>query len=281
MDTPHIQIPTSEKRSVSETEIRELTDFLDVLMDAARETILPHFRTRVATDNKAGEAGYDPVTVADKGGEKAIRALIERHYPQHGILGEEFGYKEPSDGLTWIIDPIDGTRAFISGMPTWGVLIGLFDGEKCILGAMDQPHTGERFTGSALGSFIRRNGQSTQMRTSDTQLLSQSSIYSTTPEMFASGNELALYHKLADQCRLPRFGADCYAYAMLAHGMVDLVVESSLQPYDIAAHIPIIENAGGFVKDWQGGPAHNSAQVLAAANRSLLEQAIAILNQPT
>lgn len=276
-------LPDTPKRTISPDELQELEVFINRLADAAADIIRPHFRTGLDVDNKGdGQGGrdhFDPVTLADRAGEDVIRAMIEEAYPNHGIYGEERGIKPSTDGLTWVIDPIDGTRAFITGMPLWGILIGLYDGEKAVMGVMDQPFTRERFFGCNSVAKVTRDGTEIALRTSGKTDLSASLKYTTHPDMFAPGPEHDAYQSLAAQVNLVRFGGDCYAYAMLAHGLVDLVVESSLKPYDIVALIPIIEAAGGVITNWAGGPAHNAGQIIAAATPELHAQAIALLKQ--
>jgi histidinol phosphatase-like enzyme (inositol monophosphatase family) len=266
---------------VSKDEAAELALFLDDLNEIARETILPYFRTGLSIDDKGDGLGgvrhYDPVTKADKLCEEAVRAKIEEKYPEHGIFGEEHGVKPSQNGLTWVIDPIDGTRAFVTGMPLWGVLIGLYDGRKAVMGTMDQPYTGERFFGGPMGAYIERDGQRRDIKTSTVTDVAQASIYTTHPHMFENNAEKTAYTALAKKCQLERFGGDCYAYAMLAHGLIDIVLESSLQPYDIVALIPIVEAAGGVITTWSGGPAHNAGQVIAAATPQLHKQALSYL----
>ncbi len=262
---------------MQDAELRTLIEFSGILADAAGAAILPHFRAPITVDNKKNDGKFDPVTVADHDAEQAIRTLILKTYPDHGILGEEFGAVSSRNGLTWCIDPIDGTRAFIMGVPQWGVLIGLHDGTAPVLGVMDQPFTGERFIGSRLGAHVTRNGVSTQLRTRACATLSEAVLTTTHPGAFGKKSEHDAYLRVAAQARMHRYGGDCYSYAMLAHGLIDLVIETALQPYDIQALIPIIQAAGGVITNWRGGPADQGGQVIAAGDARAHAAALELL----
>lgn len=242
------------------------------MADAARAAILPHFRTALRADSKDAE-GFDPVTVADRAAEEAMRAVLAEMRPQDAILGEEFGAVAGDSGLTWVLDPIDGTRGFISGTPTWGVLIALTDATGPVLGVIDQPYTGERW--SAAPGLARFEGPmgARALGTRATASLAEATLFTTFPEV-GSATEGAAFDRLKAQARLTRYGMDCYAYGLLALGQVDLVVEAGLNAYDICAPIAVIEAAGGVVTDWQGGPAHGGGRVLAAANPALHRAAL-------
>ncbi|WP_425043603.1 histidinol-phosphatase [Primorskyibacter sp. S87] len=251
-----------------------------LLADAARAATLPYFRRPDLTaENKEADApgGFDPVTAADRAAEEAMRSILSEHRPDDGILGEEFGAHEGRSGRTWVLDPIDGTRGFISGTPTWGVLIALSNGEGPILGVIDQPYIGERFTGGA--GFAEMTGPQggKVLETRTTASLGQAVLFTTFPEV-GSETEAEAFRAVSRQVQLTRYGMDCYAYALLAAGQVDLVIEAGLNAYDIQAPIAVIEAAGGIVTDWQGGPAHNGGRALAAANRDLHAQALSILS---
>lgn len=251
------------------------------LADVARVPALRHFREAgLAADNKAGPVGYDPVTAADRAAEDAMRDALARLRPEDGILGEERGVSEGTSGLTWVLDPIDGTRAYVVGAPTWGVLIGLRDAERAVLGVMDQPWTGERFWGDGAEAWAARPGLEgapgaapRRLATRSAASLEEARICSTFPEV-GTPEEREAFHALARRCRLTRYGLDCTAYALLAAGHVDLVVEAGLQPYDILALIPIVEGAGGVITTWDGAPALSGGRVLAAANRRLHDAAM-------
>ena len=246
------------------------------LADAARAAILPWFRRPgLAAENKA-QGGFDPVTIADRAAEEAMRAHLARARPRDGILGEELGLHAGDSGLTWVLDPIDGTRGFISGTPTWGVLIALSGAEGPLLGVIDQPFIGERFVGG-LGTAQVTGPQGTApLAVRPCAGLSSAILFTTFPEI-GTPAERAGFEAVAGQARLVRYGMDCYAYALLAAGQVDLVIEAGLHPYDVHAPIAVIEAAGGIVTDWQGRPAHGGGRILAAANAALHRAAIAVL----
>ena len=249
-------------------------DFADRLADASGAVIRPYFRKPIAvTDKSAPSAHYDPVTIADQEAERAIRALIRHSYPGHGILGEEHGTSAGTESLTWVIDPIDGTRAFMTGMTSWGTLIALNDGARPIIGVMDQPVTHERFLGTPDGAFL--NGK--PLHTRPCASLSDAILYSTVPEMFVEPNWKAGFEAVEAKVRMRRFGGDCYAYCLLAMGFIDIVIEATLKPYDIQALIPIIEGAGGRVTTWTGAPADQGGLVVAAGDARVHAEALAIL----
>lgn len=247
------------------------------LADAARAITLPLFRSpRLGTDNKAA-TGFDPVTRADREAEAAMRALLAELRPDDAILGEEMGATPGRSGLTWVLDPVDGTRAFISGAPSWGTLIALMDETGPIYGMIDQPFTGERFEGGRdLAAQLSGRGPRQALAVRPHAALAEATLLTTFPEL-GSPAEAVAFQRVARQARLVRYGLDCYAYALLAAGHVDLVIEAGLQSYDIAAPIAVITAAGGLVTDWQGGPAHGGGQVLAAASPSLHRAALAAL----
>ena len=263
---------------LDDREIETYVAFACHLAELAGRTILPHFRTRIDVDNKAGDGGYDPVTVADRAAEQAIRDEIARVYPGHGIAGEEHGSTAGTDGLTWIVDPIDGTRAFIIGQLHWGVLIALNDGTSPVVGVMHQPYTAETFVGSRLGAELRRGGGAHQaLSVRKCARLEDAVVCATDPAMFTGAGERDAFRAVAAKARLRRYGGDCYSYCLLAAGLVDLVIEAHLQPYDIQPLIPIIEAAGGIVTNWSGGAAYHGGQVIAAGDRELHRIALAIL----
>ena len=256
----------------------EITQFMHALCDLAMKETLPRFRSKIDVANKEDE-GFDPVTEADKNAERIIRENIIERYPDHGILGEELGTVNEGAEYCWIIDPIDGTRSFISGIPVWGTLIGLYKNNVPLAGIMHQPFTDERYYTNGENSFLRHGGSETMLATRNNNEISDSIILTTTPYLFTK-SEMGAYLRLESSCKLPRYGTDCYAYCLLAAGQVDLVVESSLHIYDIAALIPIIQNAGGIITDWQGNNAYHGGQVIAAANENLHQQALTILAKP-
>lgn len=260
---------------VTEDEIAEYAAFAERLADAAAAVTLKHFRTPVDVANKAAGAAFDPVTIADRDAEAAIRALIAETYPQHGIFGEEHGQSaaEGARPRTWVIDPVDGTRAFISGLPLWGTLIALNDGNRPVLGIVDHPAIGERFIGRPGLS----TGNRQLLRTRACDSLDAAILSTTDPDLFLPGAERAAYDSVAARVRLKRYGYDCYAYAMVASGHLDLVIESGLQPYDVQAVIPVIENAGGVMTSWSGGPADQGGQVIAAGDPRVHAAALELL----
>ncbi|WP_246810229.1 histidinol-phosphatase [Methyloligella sp. GL2] len=238
--------------------------------------MLPRFRAGIATTDK-GESGFDPVTEADREAERVMRSLIGKRFPDHGIIGEEFGVENEDAPFCWILDPIDGTRAFIMGQPIWGTLIGLLQDDAPILGMMDQPFTGERFWSDGKEAIYQRGKTEQLMQTRSCASLEEALLGTTAPEMF-SPEEAERFGVLADKVRLRRYGGDCYNYCLLALGQIDLVAESDLQPYDIVPLVPIIEAAGGVVTTWDGGSPRNGGRILAAGDPSLHEKALAILN---
>lgn len=268
---------TDRQRGLDPRTASYFAETLNSAADAARTVIVPLFRRIESVDNKSKKSGYDPVTIADREAEKVIRALIKERHPDHGILGEEFGIEEGQSPYTWVIDPIDGTRAFIAGVPVWGTLIALNDGGRPLMGVIDQGFTQERFLGLPGLTIYARGGDTQIARTRDTQNLSDAVLATTDPRLFRDGREQDALQALDSAVMLTRFGLDCYAYAMIACGHIDLVIENRLAPYDIQGPIAVIENAGGVVTDWSGGPAHDGGEVLAAANPELHAQALKIL----
>jgi myo-inositol-1(or 4)-monophosphatase len=247
------------------------------LADKAGAVILPHFRTGCAVDHKGGGL-FDPVTAADREAEVAIRAGLAEAYPAHGILGEEFGALRPDADYCWVIDPIDGTRAFILGLPLWGTLIGLTRGGEPLLGLMDQPFTRERFWSGEDESFYRHEGAPLAIRVRACPDLGQALLATTSTDFFTNEDEHERFGALSRAVRLRRFGGDCYNYCLLAMGHIDLVVEAGLQPYDILPLIPIIERAGGIVTTWEGGDPREGGRVVAAGDRRIHAAAVRILS---
>lgn len=256
----------------------ELVAVAETLADAARVATLAHFRrTDLAADSKETDR-FDPVTEADRASEDAMRALLAQLRPDDAILGEERGLTAGTSGLTWVLDPIDGTRAYLSGTPTWGVLIGVTDATGPVLGIIDQPYIGERFIGAPGVAQVTGPQGTAPLRSRPPRPLAQAILFTTFPEV-GTPDEGAAFHRLARQCRLVRYGMDCYAYGLIAAGQIDLVVEAGLQTYDVVAPIAVIEAAGGIVTDWQGRPAHGGGRILAAANATIHAEALAVLSQ--
>jgi myo-inositol-1(or 4)-monophosphatase len=246
--------------------------------DASGKAILPHFRRRIAVDNKDGAGGFDPVTAADRAAERAIAKALKARFPNHGIAGEEYGTKRGDAQHCWVVDPIDGTKAFILGLPTWGTLIGLLDNGAPVLGVMDQPYTRERFWSTRTAAMMRSaDGKERRLKTRDCTRLADAMLSTTSPDMFSAGFEADRFQAMRKATRMTRYGSDCYAYCLIAAGFVDIVVEAGLKPVDIVALIPIIEKAGGCVTSWDGGSPVNGGRVVASANTKLHAAALKVL----
>lgn len=261
--------------SISADQFAEHQVFAEQLAESAAVAIQPYFRVTLDVEDKGGRV-FDPVTLADKAAERAMRELIQDHYPAHGILGEEEGSIAGSSELTWVLDPIDGTRAlaFITGLSLWGTLIALNDGQHPVLGVMNQPFTRERYIGTPDGTW--RNG--TRLRTRPCQGLSSAILMCTTPDMFDTPVRQDAFQSVASQAKLARFGGDCYAYCMLASGFVDVIIEASLQPYDVQALIAISEGAGGVIAAWDGSTAQNGGTVVACGDPAMHAQLVELLS---
>lgn len=256
-----------------------LTRFAERLADAAGQTILPYFRGEGANAANKATNGFDPVTEADKAAERAIRAIIDAERPDDAILGEEYGHKEGTSGWTWYLDPIDGTRAFMAGLPVWTTLIGLVRDGKSVLGIIDQPYLNERYVGAPGGSYmIGQDGARSELKVRRCEKLTDA-ILATTDYFIFTPPERGAFEHLRATAKLTRYGLDAYAYARVAGGSMDMVVEAGLQSYDVAALIPVIENAGGVVTDWCGRPASLGGQIVAAANRDILDEALISLRR--
>ena len=248
------------------------------LADAAWSAIRPHFRALSSIDNKAAAGqSYDPVTEADRAAEKAMRDIIAHERPHHGITGEEFGETPSSSGWRWVLDPVDGTRAFVAGLPVWTTLISLVDPLGFpVIGVIDQPVLGERYIGWPGGAALQTPAGRSPLHVSDIPSLSEAVISTTDPFILTDPEQLA-WSELRNASRLARYGLDAYAYARLAGGTVHLVAETGLQAWDVAALIPVITGAGGHATDWTGAPASLGGQVLCTASNSLMDQALALL----
>ncbi len=250
--------------------------FVADLATRSGQAILPFFRAHHALEDKSAGGTFDPVTEADRAGEAVMRSLIRQHFPEHGLLGEEFGNENVEAEYVWVLDPIDGTRAFISGIPVWGTLIGLTRQGVPVYGMMHQPFSGERFSGDGREARYEGPGGPLRLRTRQVPGLASATLMTTSPHLF-EGEEAEAFARVEAQVRLSRYGCDCYAYCMLASGHVDLVIESGLKPYDIVALIPIIEGAGGIVTSWDGGSAAGGGRVIAAASEALHQAALRLL----
>jgi myo-inositol-1(or 4)-monophosphatase len=256
-------------------DIARFLSFADALADAARGAILPYFRAGAACDNKSADA-FDPVTEADRASERAMRALIEAVYPDHGVLGEEFGETTSRSGYQWVLDPIDGTRAFIAGLPTWGVLIALAYEGKPIVGVMDQPYLQERYRGWNYGADVVTREGTKVLKARPCAGLGDGILSTTSPDLFRDA-EAHAFTSARERAKLTRYGFDCYAYSMVAAGHMDCVIESGLKPFDIQALIPILAGAGGGVVNWDGGDASQGGRVLAYGDERVRDEALNLL----
>ena len=262
-------------------ESKEVKEFLLYLAECASKFSLNGFRESNDVVDKGLESEFDPVTEIDLKIEKAISQEIKLKFPGHGISGEEFGIIAPKAPWSWIIDPIDGTRSFIAGMPTWGTLVGLLWEGRPAYGMMSQPYVGDCFLGGAGISELYTKAGSKVIRAGSNSKLKESVLFSTTPDMFQLGKELDCFNNLVKRVKMTRFGADCYGYCLLASGSVDLVVEANLKFCDIAPLVPIIECSGGVVAHWNGEPVASGGQVVAASSKELLNQALELLSPAT
>ena len=251
--------------------------FVDQLATASGDAILPFFRTTLSVENKSRGEGFDPVTVADRSAEAAMRALIRKNFPDHGIVGEEYGAEQTDAEYVWVLDPIDGTKSFISGMPAWGTLIALTRGGEPAYGMMHQPFTRERFTGDGRTAHYRGPAGERALHVRRCGDLSDAILMTTSPLLMDDAERTA-FRRVETAARLSRYGGDCYAYCMLAAGHVDLVIECGLKPYDIIPLIPIIAGAGGIVTDWNGGPAKNGGRIVCAGDARVHKAAMTLLN---
>ena len=255
----------------------DFSRFVDELATLSGQAILPFFRTALSAVDKSLGGAFDPVTEADRAGEAAMRQLIRRTFPTHGIVGEEFGDEEVEAEYVWVLDPIDGTKAFMAGLPTWGTLIGLQRRGTPVYGLMHQPFTGERFFGDRNGSSCQGRGSERRLRTRRCSTVGEALLSTTNPKLFGPDTRPG-YERVEQEARIVRYGCDCYAYCMLAAGHIDLVIEAGLKPYDIVALIPIIEGAGGVVTGWDGGSAAKGGSIIAAGDRRLHAAALDLLN---
>ena len=261
--------------------IVDFEPFVAELAVAAGEAILPFFRTALQAQNKNGRGAFDPVTEADRAAENAMRSRILSTFPAHGIVGEEFDDHQPDAEYVWVLDPIDGTKSFISGLPTWGTLVALEHRGVPVYGVMHQPFTRESFFGdNARATWRGRNHLGTEivhhLRARPCGSLEEAVVMTTSPGLL-DGDHLPRFERVASRAKLTRFGGDCYSYCMVAAGHVDLVIESGLQPYDIAALIPIVKGAGGVVTTWSGDEAQGGGAVVAAGDPRVHEAALKLL----
>ena len=249
------------------------------LADAAREASLQHFRALGEIDNKKTERDFDPVTEADRAAERAMRELLARLRPDDAIEGEEYGAAAGTSGWTWYLDPIDGTRAYVAGLPVWTTLVGLVDvdGEACV-GLIDQPLLQERYIGGPDGTVLRTPAGEARLSVSACDDLRTAVIATTDPFIMTPAEQGAWTH-LRHTARITRYGLDAYAYARLSAGTIDLVAETGLAPHDTAALIPVVRGAGGLACDWRGQPARPGGQIVCAASQGVLDQALVSLRR--
>jgi histidinol phosphatase-like enzyme (inositol monophosphatase family) len=255
--------------------LAQLEDFALELAHMAGNIAQAYFRQPITVENKGGSV-FDPVTNADRAIERVLRSAIVERYPDHAIVAEEEGERAGRGDYTWFIDPIDGTRAFMTGSPLWGTLIGLTRGAEPLFGVLMQPVMGELFFGAPSGSWLIKENGRARLHARACSTLESAVLASTHPDMFV-GQTAVAYKALAERCLLNRFGGDCYNYAMLAAGFIDLVVEGSLKPFDIVPLLPILEAAGCVVTDWQGRRPLSGGYVVAAATAELHAAALAVL----
>ena len=266
--------------SIDKATQQDIVRVAHLLADVARVQTLRLFRTPdlVSDDKSKPDAIFDPVTEADRAAEAAMRAILEVERPDDGILGEEMGTSAGTSGLTWVLDPIDGTRGYISGTPTWGVLIAVSNVAGPQFGIIYQPYIGERFVGGFGHATLTGPHGTTPLVTRARTHLPDATLLSTFPEV-GTPLERRAFEAVSKAVKLTRYGMDCYGYALLAAGQVDLVIEAGLQPYDIHAPIAVIKAAGGIVSNWQGGVAHLGGRVIAAANADVHAVALATLQE--
>ena len=262
--------------------------FVERLAQVSGEVILPFFRSAIGAEDKSRGGVFDPVTEADRGAEAAMRRLIGQTFPAHGVIGEEYGVDRADAEYVWVLDPIDGTKSFISGMPTWGTLIGLMHRGRPVYGMMAQPFTRERYTGDGNRARLRtlaptRNDApptewtTRTLRTRACASLAEATVSTTSPALILDPADLAAYRRVEAKARLTRYGGDCYAYCALAAGFIDLVIETGLKPHDVVALAPIVEGAGGVMTTWEGEDASKGGRILAAGDRRVYDEARGLL----
>jgi myo-inositol-1(or 4)-monophosphatase len=257
----------------------DIDRYLRFAIEAVEEAgpiALKYFRRGAAVANKKSDGFFDPVTAADREIEMFLRERIAQRFADHGVIGEEHGATAGRSSLSWVIDPIDGTRAFISGMPAWGMMMGLVESGEPRVGVVHQPFLGETFVGDRERAWLHAGGERTEMHARPSTRLRDAVLYCTHPSMF-SASELDAFERVAEACRMSRFGGDCYSYCLLALGEIDVVIESSLQPYDILPLIPILEGAGAVATDWKGDPPLTGGAVVVAATPELHAEVMAAL----
>ncbi len=254
----------------------DFAGFVDRLASVSGEAILPFFRTSLGIENKGGPGTFDPVTAADRAAETAMRTLIRESFPEHGIIGEEFGNERIDAEYCWVLDPIDGTKSFIAGMPAWGTLIALTREGEPVYGMMHQPFTRERFTGDSNAARYRGPAGDRALHVRRCAQLGDALLMTTSPLLMKEPDRLA-FGKVEQAVKLSRYGGDCYAYCMLAAGHVDLIIETELKPYDVLPLVPIIAGAGGIITTWEGGTPHAGGRIVAAGDKRVHAAALQVL----
>ena len=254
----------------------DFSAFVDELAAVSGETILPFFRTALTIENKGAAGTFDPVTAADHAAETAMRSLVRRTFPHHGIVGEEFGEEAADAEYVWVLDPIDGTKSFISGMPAWGTLIALTRFGEPVFGLMNQPFIGERFSGDGGAARYRGPAGERDLRVRPCASLAEAVLFTTSPRLMKAADRRA-FAAVEEAVRLSRYGGDCYAYCMLAAGHVDLVIETELKAYDVLALIPIIAGAGGIITTWENGSPAAGGRIIAAGDKRVHAEALSVL----
>ncbi|MEA2948027.1 MAG: hypothetical protein QOI40_3357 [Alphaproteobacteria bacterium] len=254
----------------------DFSAFVDELATVSGETILPFFRTALSVEDKGRPGSFDPVTAADHAAETGMRSLIRRTFPDHGIIGEEYGRERADAEYVWVLDPIDGTKSFISGMPAWGTLIALLRSGEPVFGMMNQPFIRERFSGDGGRAHYRGPAGARDLRVRSCAALSAAVLFTTSPRLMNTGDR-AIFGRVEDAVRLSRYGGDCYAYCMLAAGHIDLVIETELKPYDVLPLVPIIAGAGGVITTWEGGAPHAGGRIIAAGDKRVHAAAMEML----
>jgi myo-inositol-1(or 4)-monophosphatase len=255
---------------------QSFTEFALALANASAQIILPYFRQENPIETKAGEV-WDPVTAADRAGEAAIRQLIEKRYPGHGIIGEEYGNKDGDSDFCWVLDPIDGTRAFVTGMPTWATLIGLNFQGKPAIGLMNQPFVGETFFANPQGSWVNYKEKQLKLQCRPPRSPADWTLTTTAPELYRTAQEKAVLARMTSSVKLTRYGGDAYFFCLLAAGHVDVAMDARMQIYDIAPLIPIISGAGGCVSTWDGRDASAGGNVVSANSPETLKEALSMI----
>lgn len=253
-----------------------LDDFVHKLATVSGEAILPFFRTSIGVEDKSRGRAFDPVTAADRAAEQVMRKLIKEHFPEHGIIGEEFANERADASCVWALDPIDGTKSFIAGMPAWGTLIGLLKDGVPVYGMMHQPFIRERFFGNGATAHYQGPAGERRLLARDCGRIEDAILFTTSP-LLMSDDDRTAFGEVEQRVRLSRYGGDCYAYCMVAAGLVDLVIETGLQDHDVIALIPVIEGAGGIVTNWEGGPATGGGRVVAAGSKAVHAAALELL----